>query len=240
MQLAIETLRDIYEWFRHCYPNEGCGLIDRDGRWVPMFNVASEPTRSFRMVPGLVEEHGARALLHSHPGGWRCPSRCDMQSQAAQNIPWGIVWLDAERIEPPFWWSSQPRDPTGMGWRSGVHDCFNLIRWGLAAHGVSVPDVPRRPMDAAETTNAILAKARALGGALADGDTAAGDVLVLGRNAPHLGIVEPTGMVWHHPGPVATDYAPQDLPVRTGLDVLRRGGLIQARWRHRSLLQRAA
>jgi len=240
MQLSLETRRDIFDWFRACYPQEGCGLIDRHGQWVPMFNVAPEPEHNFRMTPGMVEAHGARALLHSHPGGWRCPSRCDMETQAAQNIPWGIVWLDHERVEPPFWWDSRPRDPTGMGWRSGVYDCLNLVRWGLASYGVQVPDVPRRPMDAAETENTIRAKALALGGAPVAGDMQPGDVLVIGRNAPHLGIVEPSGMVWHHPGPVSTDYAPQDLPVRTPLEQLRRGRLIQGRWRHRSLAQRAA
>jgi proteasome lid subunit RPN8/RPN11 len=235
MQLPIETLRDVYNWFRACYPAEGCGLIDRHGLWVPMVNVSPAPERSFRMAPGLVEAHGARAILHSHPGGWRCPSLADMESQAATNIPWGIVWLDEQRIEPPFWWGAQPRDPTGHGWRSGVTDCLNLIRWALGRHGVVVPDVPRRPMDGPETADMLRAHVQRLGGVLVEGDMQAGDILVLGRQAPHLGIVELSGMVWHHPGPVSTDYAPHDLPLRTALDSLSRGGLIKAKWRHQSL-----
>jgi len=86
MQLSLETRRDIFDWFRACYPQEGCGLLDSAGQWVPLVNVAAEPERNFRIAPGLVEAHGARALLHSHPGGWRCPSRTDMETQAAQNI----------------------------------------------------------------------------------------------------------------------------------------------------------
>lgn len=239
MQLTHETLRGIYSWFRECYPNEGCGLIDGDGRWVPVANVAPRPATSFLMAPGVAQAHGARAILHSHPNDWRCPSRTDMEAQAASGLPWGIVWIGERTIEPPFWWDGRPRDPTGQGWRSGVHDCFNLIRWGLSLHGATVPDVPRRPMSAAECLITIRARVGQLHGLEVDDPYQAGDVLLFGRLAPHLGIIEPSGLVWHHPGPVDGDYAPQNLPVRTPLDALRRG-LIQARWRHESLASRSA
>ena len=239
MQLTHETLRGIYAWFRECYPNEGCGLIDQDGRWVPIANVAPKPATSFLMAPGMAQAHGARAILHSHPNDWRCPSHTDMEAQAASGLPWGIVWISERTIEPPFWWDAHPRDPTGQGWRSGVHDCFNLIRWGLARHGATVPDVPRRPMSAAESLITIRARVGQLHGLEVDDPYQAGDVLLFGRLAPHLGIIEPSGLVWHHPGPVDGDYAPQNLPVRTPLDALRRG-LIQARWRHASLVSRSA
>lgn len=239
MQLTHETLRGIFSWFRECYPAEGCGLIDGQGRWVPMANVATDPARAFRMAPGMAQAHGARAILHSHPNGWRCPSRTDMEAQAASGLPWGIVWIGDQTIEPPFWWDDQPRDPTGQGWRSGVHDCFNLIRWGLMRHGAQVPDVPRRPMSGAETGAAIRARVVQLRGLEVDDPYRAGDVLLFGRTAPHLGIIEPSGQVLHHPGPVDVDYAPENLPVRTPLSALRRG-LIQARWRHASLATRSA
>lgn len=239
MHLTHETLRSIYSWLRECYPAEGCGLIDRDGRWVPMANVAPNPAKAFRMLPGAAQAHGARAILHSHPNDWRCPSRTDMEAQAASGLPWGIVWIGERTIEPPFWWDAKPRDPTGQGWRSGVHDCFNLIRWGLARHGATVPDVPRRPMSGVESLAMIRAHVGQMSGLEVDDPYRAGDVILFGRTAPHLGIIEPSGMVWHHPGPVNADYAPGCLPVRTPLDGLRRG-LIQARWRHASLVERSA
>ena len=83
MQLTHETMRGVYAWFRECYPNEGCGLIDGDGRWVPVANVAPRPATSFLMAPGVAQAHGARAILHSHPNDWRCPSRTDMEASAS-------------------------------------------------------------------------------------------------------------------------------------------------------------
>ena len=91
-----------------------------------------------------------------------------------------------------------------------------------------------------EVTLTIQAQARLLGGELAVGPIRVGDVVVIGGSAPHLGIVESDGTVWHHPGPTAGDYAPQNLPVRTSLEALLRGRLVHGRWRHRDLATRSA
>ena len=94
-------------------------------------------------------------------------------------------------------------------------------------------------MSGAESLATIRARVGQLHGLEVDDPYRAGDVLLFGREAPHLGIIEPSGLVWHHPGPVSADYAPECLPVRTPLDGLRRG-LIQARYRHRDLATRSA
>mgnify|MGYP000464524408 CR=1 FL=1 len=101
MQLTHETMRGVYAWFRECYPNEGCGLIDGDGRWVPVANVSPRPETAFLIAPGVAQAHGARAILHSHPNDWRCPSHTDMEAQAASGLPWGIVTNKAGWLAEP-------------------------------------------------------------------------------------------------------------------------------------------
>lgn len=218
--LLPETIAAMVDHLRACMPYEGCGLIGPDGGFIPAPNVAAEPHAGFAVPPGMAEDLGAVAIVHSHPGGMRCPSTLDMQQQALGDLPWGIVRLDATTFDPPFWLTGQAVDPTGQGWRCGVTDCFNLVRWSLLQRGIVVADVPRGP-DSSQWAplNHLMMVAAHMGfGRVAE--PAPGDICIVRlstEEAAHLGIVEDGGTVWHHPGPMHGDFDAKSLPQRFAL-----------------------
>lgn len=237
LQLDHDTLRAVYAWFRQVYPQEGCGVITKSGEFKAAPNLHPDPYRHFLLPPGFAESHDAAAVLHSHPDGWRCPSRTDMEAQRRQALPWGIVWLSADAIEPPFYWDGTPSNPVGHGWRSGVNDCLNLVRWFYRQQGIDVLDVPRRPMAPDEFRRALRTMPAALGFRGVCDTPAYGDVVAIGRDSPHLGVIMADGRIWHHPSPIEPDFDPQSLPRYVRLEAADRGRMITCRWRHHQHLR---
>lgn len=219
-ELAPGAAEAMIVHFREEMPYEGCGLIMPDGSFVPAPNAASDPRFGFAIPPGMAEDLGAVAIVHSHPSGMRCPSTMDMTQQAVGALPWGIMWLNAQHAEPLFWLTGKPLDPTGQGWRCGITDCLNLVRWEYLQRGIELPDVPRGP----DTTqwaaaNRVMMAAWSMGFARV-AEPEPGDVCLLRltlADAAHLAVVMPSGDLWHHPGPMHGDYDASSLPRLTSL-----------------------
>lgn len=131
-----------------CYPNEACGVVLASGDYVPLENVAPDPTTSFALpgqayaavLPDVV------AIVHSHPDGPDCPSAADMRSQIDTQKPWIIVSCNADGALEPFAFGDGVAVPrlVGRGFRHGVTDCYALIRdWYKLKRSIDLPEFPR-------------------------------------------------------------------------------------------------
>jgi len=164
----------IYAHARDTFPEECCGMVTRQDDGVLAYqrceNVAPEDRRedSFELDPGAyeaaLEAGNLVAIVHSHTKGQRAPSRADMISQRATNVPWVIVVL-----VPPVATSCSDGDPalshsdpvprvidefsfpieadapvTGVPFRPGVADCVEaIVRYYRQQFGIAITSEPR-------------------------------------------------------------------------------------------------
>lgn len=130
------------------YPNECLGVLTPDG-YHALENVSQSPHDS-ATVPdeyyAMVDKGEALALCHSHPDGYNCPSKEDMISQIAADIPFYIVVTNGEACFDPFGWGDTLPVPKlkRRPFRHGVTDCYALIRDAFrVVHGVTMSEYPR-------------------------------------------------------------------------------------------------
>ncbi len=87
------------------WPHEACGVLS-DGHYVRLPNIAADPAQGFEMPADTWLTHRPQAVIHSHNAQlhphW--PSRADMESQIAADVPFGIVSCDGEVTTPILWW----------------------------------------------------------------------------------------------------------------------------------------
>jgi proteasome lid subunit RPN8/RPN11 len=130
------------------YPREAVWLIT-PGECRQVENIASEPTKTFRVSKRDMAAAMARGLLavvHSHPDYPACPSAADMRGQEASGAPWGIVATNGETATDIVWFGDQvERSPLiGRGFRHGVTDCYALIRdYYRSELGIDLIEFPR-------------------------------------------------------------------------------------------------
>lgn len=126
---------------RREYPQESCGIIDKNG-YVPLQNLAADPRKSFQMDLG---QRQALAIVHSHPDGPDAPSAYDMRQQVAMGLPWIIVKVTDQGCKPPFILGGARQPLIGRRFRHGVHDCYALIQDWFASQGFGhlTPAMPR-------------------------------------------------------------------------------------------------
>ena len=74
------------------YPNECIGYISKHDEYVPLENVAEDPTKEAyagnfdpRRIPEMA------VLVHSHPDATNEPTPFDLQQQKLWGIPWAII-----------------------------------------------------------------------------------------------------------------------------------------------------
>lgn len=130
------------------FPREACGLLLKDGSYVPCRNVHDTPEMNFKMNPEDFMAHSVKdiaAVFHSHPGGLQCPSASDMQSQMSMNLPWIILPLKEDLLYPMFSFGGSVKPPlVGRPFRHGVTDCFSTLLDGTAElFGWRHKDFPR-------------------------------------------------------------------------------------------------
>jgi proteasome lid subunit RPN8/RPN11 len=125
-------------------PRETCGVI-AGGTYCPIANLATEHDAFVMDMRGYVAvacEHQVEAIVHSHVGLAPVPSEADRAMCEKLGLPWLIVSVPSGAwsvIEPSGW-----RAPlVGRDWAWGCQDCLGIVRDGLAANGITVPDFPR-------------------------------------------------------------------------------------------------
>lgn len=138
---------------RNKYPQESCGVITGD-EYVACDNVASDPIKDFKIsstiTDPLIMAHTLQGIIHSHPTdnllAISCPTKEDMTSQIAMNVPWGIIDLDTNHVNDPFFWGDFLLDEPliGQTFHHGVRDCLSLIRkYFWQKRGIKMAEFPR-------------------------------------------------------------------------------------------------
>src|SRR6187399_273099 len=123
-------------------PRESCGLVI-GGEYLPIENLAPDDA-SFHMDSRAFLEHsrrgGVEAVVHSHVYLPPLASDADRSSCEATGLPWLIVSypLGTYAVIRPTGFRA-PLVGRQFAW--GVHDCYGLVRDGLADYaGLSLPD----------------------------------------------------------------------------------------------------
>ncbi len=146
--------QDIIDYFKQKYPTEACGLILKDHSFVPCDNVADDVYNHFEIdtYDFMKHEGDVLAVVHSHPDGEDSPSKADIASQIATNIPFGIaVVRNGWNGKLWFWGDGIPKvDLVGRQFRHGPTgsdnkgDCFALIRdYYRDVLGIKINEYPR-------------------------------------------------------------------------------------------------
>lgn len=134
-----------------CYPNEACGIVE-NGIYIPQVNIADGPAHNFRMSGHVMINHNVEAIIHSHIVNnepcWfdqRTPTKSDMVSQIATNLPWGIVCTDAVDVTDLLWFGLKERPPyEGREFIHSVQDCMQLmLDWYKGELNIDLPICPR-------------------------------------------------------------------------------------------------
>lgn len=141
---------------RDRYPEESCGIIIGDA-YLPCANLAVDPTKDFQIAQSVTQQHimdgTLLGVIHSHPTEQlkmvSCPSEEDMIAQVATNVPWGIVDLDKETTNDPYFWGDFLLDQPFIGnsFHHGVYDCYTVIRqWYWQERQIKLIEMPRRDL----------------------------------------------------------------------------------------------
>jgi proteasome lid subunit RPN8/RPN11 len=129
-----------------CAPMECCGVVIAD-RFHPVTNTADDAmafVMDRREYCDLENEFGpVAAIVHSHVFAPPLPSQGDKAMAEKLGVPWLIV------SHPTGAW--QVFEPCGFKapligrqWAWGTHDCYGIIRDGMAEFaGIAIPDFQR-------------------------------------------------------------------------------------------------
>lgn len=132
---------------KEAYPNEMCGFVIGDDFFV-VENISQTPKDSFEISHIAQTEFAPRCkfFIHSHPDGWACPSKKDMEQQRITDIPWGFIATDGKAVsEINFLGDSLPiHDLELRPFVHGITDCWSAIRdWYKLKRNVQLKDFPR-------------------------------------------------------------------------------------------------
>jgi proteasome lid subunit RPN8/RPN11 len=202
-------------------PNEAVGFILSSGEYVPLVNVARDPTTHWDVRP---EDYAAYAdaiacVMHSHcyaSAEFRRPedalelgpSHGDMILQQEWACNFGlVVVVDKNAYDPVFWGPGIPRAPLiGRSFVFGIYDCMTLLRdWYYQERDIDLPDFPREIEQIENNENLYVPNIEPWGFRTlsAISEVRPGDVLLaqLGHGATvtnHAGIYLETGELLHH------------------------------------------
>jgi len=202
-----QVITDAMRHAATAYPQESCGLVV-DGAYLPMENTAEAPEADFRIAPKaylVAKKKGeVEAVIHSHANAPDYPSEVDQIEQIRMGLAWGIVPMDKDVPQEPFFWGGNtPAAPLlGRKFRPGVHDCYSLARDWYQGQGIVLPELPRS--DAwwvGDEDNRFLDRFQDLGFEPIEGDPEPGDgvlMQVCSSNVNHCGVYIGNGLLLHH------------------------------------------
>ena len=78
------------------YPNEACGIITKDFKYIPCKNISKDPINSFVLDPLalLKYEDNCWGFFHSHPDEAPTPSILDGKKIADEEYTYLVGWED--------------------------------------------------------------------------------------------------------------------------------------------------
>lgn len=162
MELKNETWLAFRQHVLDSHPNEACGLIVND-EYIAMENVSEDPRTGFKIdtiaFTKIDAKDGVQAVLHSHTHNLddgppklqgydrRSPSKLDMITQQALDIPFGISNTEGENVSPLIWMGEEPVELLGRIFVHGIWDCYSVIRdWYHINRQITLRDHPREFM----------------------------------------------------------------------------------------------
>ena len=134
----MNTNNDLKQAAIDSYPNEMCGFLLKDGRFIHCLNKADDPAKAFKIDAVDYARHigNIEFVIHTHiPGKMamvfdpRTPSYQDMVGQKATGLPWLIFSCDGDNVSEPL---QIPRVPNNnyldrpFIWF--VSDCYSLVQ----------------------------------------------------------------------------------------------------------------
>lgn len=217
MNLTPETLEEIRLHFCRAYPNEGCGLILKDGTFVGTDNVAEDPSKFFTVPDADYYRHedNLAAIVHSHSmhdvfsprDNWdhRTPSGMDIQVHIATGVPMGITICDGQGIDPFIWLGESHLIPlVGREFIHGFTDCYAACRdWYKIERGIEIPEFPRdMSWWTQEGKNLYMEGFEKAGFTVIPAeDVKVGDAVLMqvaSRVVNHAGVITDTDEIFHH------------------------------------------
>lgn len=194
------------------YPRESVGCITETWGYQELENISDDPENGFQIRPAAMAvaiSGKLLAVIHSHPDGQLFPSKTDMESQIACDVPFGIVVATANDCsDPVFFGDGVPRPPLlGRGFVHGITDCYSLIRdYYFEEFRIVLPDYPRDWLwwdQGCDLYTDLYAKAgfRKL---MAGEEPKPGDVFLAQVHSPvcnHAGIYVGNSQILHHVSP---------------------------------------
>lgn len=140
-------------------PAELCGVI-YDGEFIPLTNTAPDPLKMFMFSTAdtmrYMMDPKTQAVVHSHPADvgedgallpQLSPSLLDMQQQIATAKPWVLTCFNPNAgAWETFEWGDHTLDLPMLvrPFRSGVEDCYTLIRkWYWQKQQARLDEIPR-------------------------------------------------------------------------------------------------
>lgn len=94
-------LPNIYKHLETEYPKEGCGLITKDLKWIPMKNIAKKD-QEFQMdskeYTRQILKNKIIGVVHSHPTNNANPSDFDRVQCNALNLDYFIISLPNKQL----------------------------------------------------------------------------------------------------------------------------------------------
>lgn len=149
LEITSDMIKQAFEHAKDDFPNEACGVFTLSCGYVRCKNVAEKPTRDFTMLEYrriAANEDDVLAIFHSHTNGRNSPTAEDMRYQISTAKPWGIAVLDdITGVKDCFFWGSSniPR-LLGRQYRSGVSDCYGLVKDAYKLwYNIFLPEFPR-------------------------------------------------------------------------------------------------
>lgn len=136
MKLSEQTLQQIELETRKRFPNEMCGLVLKDGKFLPLTNMSDKPEINF-VIPitdFFLNREDTKYIIHSHTKtnllkDIRTPSLTDIDLYEKYNIDLAICGFDGHIYYPPVFIPSELNpEYLGRKYIYGVQDCGFLAR----------------------------------------------------------------------------------------------------------------
>jgi len=220
MKITKKIKKQIDKHAKAVFPNECVGVIvDRD--YHPLNNISDNPENHFHVdiaeYAEVTKDGTVRALIHSHTFDSpvdrraakrtidrRTPSKSDMATQQAMNVPFGIIHTDGKAISDVLWFGENTTpELLEREFIHGVTDCYSIVRdYFKLERDIELPDYPREWAWWESDENMYLDLFEKTGfEEIDESDLQVGDVVlmsVLAESVNHAGVYVDNNKMLHH------------------------------------------
>lgn len=189
----VSDMKEIIDYMKAVAPEEGCGFLLKNGKFIGVENVSDDPENSFEICPLEWTGVDVSAVIHSHPEGDQFLSSADRENQITTSVAWWIVLNDEiykYRCAPLL---------RGRKFKYGVFDCYTLMRDAYHFAGIDLPNFSRSNINDDIDNRMFLDNFESVGFYRVD-EIQSGDTILLdyGHGPCHAAIYIGNNRVIHH------------------------------------------